>query len=78
MKQNIILEAPAFCLGEDVEILGYSNNCPVLHLSLSLSLPNSDSGSVFRDCVSYYCAQYIHQATQGESKRVTDKYITVS
>lgn len=28
--------------------------------------------------MSYYCAQYIHQATQGESKRVTDKYITLS
>lgn len=35
-------------------------------------------GGVFREDVSYYCAQYIHQATQGESKRVTNKYITVS
>lgn len=33
---------------------------------------------VGEECVSYYCAQYIHQATQGESKRVTDKYITLS
>lgn len=60
---------------------------PRLPLSLPLSASYSGGGVSARwegegggggAGLSYYCAQYIHQATQGESKRVTDKYITLS